>query len=223
MVDTSVKPLGVEIPSKWDIIPIHASDRETFKACRRRWAWSSPSRRNLVPRVASHGVRIPLWFGSGIHQALERYYSPLREDPVTVFETWYNLEWNGGLVHEDELSRYADREPVNGPQPETYWISGLKDLLPSDQTEEFELHRELGIGMLTYYKEYAVENDNFDVISTEHLFSVPILDLNRDALYAVDNRQMPEDWEPDYILGNEYGPLTRKDGLKQVHASGQLG
>ena len=28
-------------PNKLDIIPIHASDRGSFKACRRKWDWSS--------------------------------------------------------------------------------------------------------------------------------------------------------------------------------------
>src|SRR5205814_4275874 len=75
-----------EIPSKWDIIPIHTSDRGTFKACRRRWAWSSPSRDNIISKVQVHGVTVPLWFGTGIHYALEKYYNPsLREDPETVW------------------------------------------------------------------------------------------------------------------------------------------
>jgi len=120
------------VPSKWDIIPIHTSDRGTFKQCRRRWAWSSPSRFNLVPRIASMGwsdSRMALWFGTRIHHALEHYYGKLAEDPFTVFETAYHLDLYGGLVHESELHAYADRVPVPGPQEGTYVVQGILDLL----------------------------------------------------------------------------------------------
>src|SRR4051812_5729556 len=90
------------IPSKHDIIPIHASDRGTFKSCRRRWDWSSPMRNNLAPKPEEHGVVMPLWFGSGIHWALRHYYDPLlKRDPVETFKTWWDIQWNGGYVTED--------------------------------------------------------------------------------------------------------------------------
>ena len=66
-----------KIPSKMDIIPIHASDRGTFKKCRRNWDWSSPMRGNLVRRVDMQGVTMPLWFGTGVHYALAQYYNPI--------------------------------------------------------------------------------------------------------------------------------------------------
>ena len=100
-----------DVPTKWNIIPVHASDRATFKYCRRQWAWSSPSRLNLVPKVDVFGIRENLWFGTGIHHALEKYYSPVREDPEVAFTTWFNLQWNGGLVHVDDLRSFSDREP----------------------------------------------------------------------------------------------------------------
>lgn len=215
------------VPSKWDIIPIHTSDRGAFKDCRRRWAWSSPSRRNLAPRIAAMGVYMPFWFGTGIHKGLQDYYGKLTEDPVAVFETWFDLEWNGGLISELELENYADRNPVPGPQPGTYFVEGISTLMPSaeERYDEFMEARELGKGMLRYFIDYAERNDDFRVISNEHLFSVPILDEDGKPLYAVDNREMPEDWEPDLETENFYGPLQKYDGLrltKQVHARGRM-
>jgi hypothetical protein len=49
---------------------IRTSDRITFKQCRRKWGWSSHLRHNLGPK---HGIS-PLWFGTGIHFALEDFH-----------------------------------------------------------------------------------------------------------------------------------------------------
>lgn len=217
----------IEVPSKWDIIPIHASDRGNFKSCRRQWAWSSPSRMNLIPRVRSHGVVMPLWYGTRIHLALQKFYSVPSVDPVDAFKADFQLEWEGGLVHETELDQYADREPVPGPQKDTYWIKGLKDLLPDAEikVDEFKEHYDLGIGMLTFYKDYAAKYDDFEVVQLEHLFSVPVLDPEGMPFYAVDTRTMPEDWEPNFKAENIYGPLMVEGtgGLrKQVHARGKM-
>jgi len=206
-----------DIPSKWDIIPVHASDRGAFKYCRRQWAWSSPMMRNLVPKAEVHGVRENLWFGAGIHYALERYYQPLREDPEVTFETWFNLEWSGGLVAGDELQHYTDRQP----EPvlsnyNAYRIRGLDELLPAPDYDRFMELLDLGKGMMRYYKEYAEANDDFTVIATEHDFSVPILNSDGNALYMIDKRDMPSDWEPN-AKENVFGPLMYEDQIEDEH------
>jgi len=218
---------NIEVPSKWDIIPIHASDRGTFKSCRRQWAWSSPSRLNLIPRVQAHGIREYFWFGTGIHLQLQGYYGVPSIDPVDGFEAWFQLEWKGGLIHETELDQYADRLPIPGPQKGTYWIKGLSELLPDAElkADNFEQYRLLGRGMMEFYKEYAPRYDDFEVIQLEHLFSVPVLDPEGNAMYAADTRKMPEDWEPNFKDNNAYGPLMVEGtgGLvKQVHARGKM-
>src|SRR5688500_7889087 len=175
-------------PSKFDIIPIHASDRGSFKQCRRRWNWSSPMRNNLMPKVSEGSLYFPLWFGSGVHWALAKYYDPLlQRDPVETFKTWWDIQWNGGVITEEWLEVTYDRNPqpiygANAPDgepdvdsgPVSYKVRGLYDILPAPDIDEFEAHRDLGIGMLTFYKEYAAKNDHFDVIAAEHTFSVPI-------------------------------------------------
>ena len=177
-------------PSKFDIIPIHASDRGTFKKCRRRWHWTSPMRENLVTKASESGVVMPLWFGSGIHWALRHYYDPvLRRDPVETFKTWWDVQWNGGIITEDWLEVTYDRKPVE-ISPGEWKVRGLDwILLNSDEVrEEFEEHRKLGIGMLEYYRDYAARHDNFTVIAAEHTFSVPVLDPDGNPLIKVDAR-----------------------------------
>ena len=242
----------IQYPSKWDIIPIHASDRASFKFCRRQWGWSSPSKSNLTRRTDVHGIYEPFWFGGGIHHALEHYYNPLlREDPATVWETWFDLQWKGGLVTVDEVKQYADRypEPIqeiakvqNGEvllgsgEVVTYKIKGLREILPFGDDSETEEHfmklRDLGTGMMTFYKNYAETYDNFDVIATEHDFSVPLLDPRTGhPLYMEDNRVKPEEWYADFdnrdVPENKYGPLWKLGGgspnyrVHQVHARGR--
>lgn len=225
-------------PSKYDIVPIHTSDRATFKFCRRQWAWSSPSRFNLIPRSQVHGIREPLWFGTGIHYALEKYYNPgIRQDPAATWLAWFDLQWNGGLVTADEVGEFVDREPVlvhngEGLLNDYYRVAGLKDVLPFGDDPEVEEHfmqvRDLGRGMMEFYKDYAEREDNFAVIATEHDFSVPILDGEGKPLYRVDNRAMPEGWKPNFEE-NTYGPLMWDDVvngeavvMKQVHARGRM-
>jgi hypothetical protein len=136
---------------------------------------------------------MPLWFGTGIHFALEQYYDPiLRHDPVESFQTWYQYQWEGGAVSEEWLERTYDIHPrlvTGGNALDNYaqnWrIRGLKELLPNIEVvqEDFELHKELGIGMLTFYKEYAERNDNFVVVAAESTYSIPL------GFEAVDIRE----------------------------------
>jgi hypothetical protein len=221
-------------PSKWDIIPLHTSDRGTFKQCRRKWNWSSPARNNLVPRASIHGIVEPLWFGTGIHYALERGYNPeLPEDFVVAWETWFDLQLHGGLVTEAELSEFEDRSPepirddTSGPD-RIYRVKGLDEIQPDFDPDHFAEVKDLGIGMMKFYKDYAREHDNFSVIATEHTFSVPILDESGQAIYMLDTRRMPESWLDQWendIPENKYGPLVKPGAggyYKQVHARGRM-
>ncbi len=219
---TIEQPPQIVAPSKWDIIPLHTSDRATFKACRRRWYWSSPAQSNLVPKTSVYGIYEPFWFGNGIHYAMQHFYDPrLKEDPEVAFDTWFNLQWNGGIIAEHELTEFSDRQPFVGD--DGHWrIAGLADILPNPEDEKWEAAHQLGLGMMRFYKEFAEREDDFTVINSEHLFSVPILNpATGNALYMEDTRVMPKGWEPDYTIGNEYGPL-HQEGLKQVHARGRM-
>ena len=155
-----------DIPTKWDIIPIHTSDVSSFLRCRRYWNWSSPARNNLRTRADVSGVNPNLWYGTGIHWALEQYYHPLlKRDPVEAWTTWFHTQWYGGEVEPSFLEMTYDNKPhtmANG----TVHVKGLVDILPQYDEEEFFVLRELGIGMMTYYKKYAEEHDDFEVVAT---------------------------------------------------------
>ncbi len=204
-MNTEVLASPPSIPSKWDCIPIHGSDIAAYKQCRRRWDWSSPARNNLRRKVSIFGINFPLWFGTGIHYALEMFYDPiLRRDPVESFQTWFEFQWNGGVVGEGWLDRLYDVHPHLIPAsyekgrtedggyyhkatPELYKVRGLKDLLPNIELvqEEVDAHRDLGIGMMTFYKDYAERNDDFVVVAAESSFSIPLgfesLDIREDS------------------------------------------
>lgn len=219
------------IPSKFDVIPIHNSDRGTFKDCRRKWDWSSPARHNLSVRADVAGIYLPFFFGSGIHYSLESHYTPnLRRDPVEAFKTWFHVQMNGGTVTQDWLARIYDLDPKPVPWPvgpptlpgqapigeelydptdtDIWQVRGLRDMLPEgDQLDELEELLDLGINMMEAYKEYAARVDDFEVVVTEHDFSVPIWDFENDCiLMRRDTR--------------EHSPNHGK--LLEVHARGRM-
>lgn len=185
-INTGIVTRTPPIPGKYDIIPIHSSDVASFKRCRRYWNWTSPTRSNLRRRVDIYGISFPLFFGSAIHYALEMYYDPvLRHDPVEAFKTYWQYNWEGGVVSEDWLERTYDIHPViqDGVKewkekgeilPKLYKIRGLQEILPDPIEAEFEEHRELGIGMMTFYRDYAEEHDNFVPVAPESTYSIPL-------------------------------------------------
>lgn len=64
---------------------IRTSDRIQFRNCRRRWGWQSHLRGNLGPKETAS----PLWFGSGIHYALEDFHSTnIYGHPARAFEAY---------------------------------------------------------------------------------------------------------------------------------------
>lgn len=210
------------IPHKHEIIPIHASDISSFKSCRRRWDWSSPARNNLRRKVTIFGLDPNLWFGTGIHYALEHYYNPtFRRDPVESFLWWFELQWNGGIVTEDQLELSYDLKPAElgreehlaqhpdgtevdiGDGPMMYRVKGLRDLLPSPDHDEWMGYRDLGEGMMTFYKDYAEREDDFTVVSAEAKFSIPL------GFEATDIREE----SPNYGKTLEVHLRGKRDGI----------
>lgn len=187
------------IPSKWEIIPIHGSDIANYKRCRRYWDWTSPARNNLRRNVTIYGMSdnaIAMWYGTGCHYAMQMYYDPmLRRDPVESFKTWFQFQWEGGMVTKDWLDLTYDVHPrldgaldLTDPDGGERWhIKGLKELLPNLELveEKFEYHRDLGIGMMEYYKDYAERHDDFIVVAAESSYSIPLgfesLDIREDS------------------------------------------
>lgn len=237
----------VIIPSKYDVVPIHTSDVGNFLRCRRYWNWASPARSNLRHRVEQYGINVPMWFGNGIHYALEMYYNPqIKRDPVEAFQTWYEYQWNGGIVTEEWLDRTYDihpehftamlpGDPLSGRGPTIdptpfYKIQGLKDLHPSPDHDEFEAHRILGIGMMEFYKTWAPKHDTFEVVACEAMYSVPLLLPSGEILTAIDTREQSPNFgkrlevhargKRDTII---FDPENNQYGLIDFKTASQIG
>lgn len=216
-----------EIPNKFDIIPIHNSDRASFKHCRRYFDWSSPTRHNLSLRADTLGINTDLFFGTGIHYALEQYYHPgLRRDPVESWRTWFDVQWRGGTVTEDWLDKVYDLAPKavggvdNGkPDHRLYLVRGLQDILPDADSELYDELFTLGVEMMTAYKPYAARKDEFEVLVVEHDFSIPVWDFENECiLTAVDLREQ----SPNYGKRLEVHSRGRMDAIWQK-PSGKYG
>jgi len=68
-------------------VAIHQSDLAVYKRCRRKWAFSSPFRLHLQKITMNTTY---LWFGSGIHFALEDYFGyNVYGTPQEAFEAYY--------------------------------------------------------------------------------------------------------------------------------------
>jgi len=222
------------IPDKYDIIPIHNSDRVNFKRCRRYWDWNSPARQNLMLKAEVYGINTDLWFGTGIHWALERYYNPgLRYDPVESWRTWFDVQWRGGVVTEEWLPLVYDLKPqpvrllsgaldlgAEEQQYETWQVRGLNDILPDPDHEKYDELYTLGIEMMTFYKSYAERNDDFDVLMVEHNFSIPVWDYENDRILTmIDMREE----SPNYEKRLEVHARGRMDAILQRHGASKLG
>lgn len=84
---------------------IRTSDRMGFRRCRRRWGWQSHLRGNLT---TIEGVA-PLWFGTGIHFALEDFHgAKTYEHPTKAFEDYVRATYK-----QEKLT--GKRLPLNWP------------------------------------------------------------------------------------------------------------
>lgn len=131
---------------------IRTSDRISFKNCRRRWGWSSHLRHNLGPK---HGIA-PLWYGTGMHFALEDFHGYNRfGHPKAAFEAYVKAskEHNERKLPPDweqllELGRNMMDYYVVWMQQRknsllrTYWVDGVPQvevnfrfIIPGDWTK----------------------------------------------------------------------------------------
>ena len=62
---------------------LRTSERKSFKRCPAQWWWGW--REGLTPKRRKSGA---LWFGTGIHLALENWYIPGQQRGVDPRETW---------------------------------------------------------------------------------------------------------------------------------------
>jgi hypothetical protein len=126
------------------ITRISATEVKAFAECRLAWHYSSANRMNIRPKQAP----MALFFGTGIHAALDQYYGK-GVDPAQAFKVWWDVE----------LEQLFDTYP------------NAADTL---DFAKLNTNKELGVGMLEHYVVWAKGQDNFKVLFTEIEFEVPI-------------------------------------------------
>lgn len=120
-------------PNNPRIAIIRTSDRIQFKACRRRWGWNSHLRHNLGPKQNA----APLWFGSGMHFALEDFHGYNRfGNPTDAFMAYVKAtkEHDAAALPEefpelielgkDMMNYYVGVWLRNRNPLKTYWVDG---------------------------------------------------------------------------------------------------
>lgn len=120
-------------PNNPRIAVIRTSDRISFKNCRRRWGWNSHLRHNLGPKQNA----APLWFGSGMHFALEDYHGYNRfGSPAVAFDAYVkatkeydfkNLpeEWEELVPLGQDMMNYYVEWLSHRESLKTYWVDGV--------------------------------------------------------------------------------------------------
>lgn len=125
---------------------IRTSERRTKKRC--EWRWRMTYREGLVPKGTP---ATPLWFGTGIHEALAQWYQPGLSRGIHPADAW--LDW----VREEE--QYIRTSPSDNGNPDD---------------DEFINGKDLGEAMLVGYVEKYGEDETWDVIGTEEPFQIDI-------------------------------------------------
>jgi len=128
-------------------VHISATERATYKRCRRLWDYTSRNRQDLAPVVTAKALA----FGTGIHEALAAYYGAWHgcEPPLTIaLEAWGKF--------------------VEG------WRDSVS--LWEDESLSVDKASELGAIMLKGYAEWAKTKDEEDiskVVAIEQPFYIP--------------------------------------------------
>ena len=168
------------------IFRLSTTERQEFKECRRRWDYASLSRQSIEPNRPA----IALWFGTGIHHALEMLYQRRIEfgaDPAYFDEpsdqdylvkTWQ--DWCEG-----ELKRLEESQQVLWPE----------------QLEELKVSVDLGSAMLRNYENWSSVADTREdigfkrVLYTEREFAVPVPNEDGSVFRFTDGKgQVWECW-----------------------------
>jgi hypothetical protein len=127
---------------------LRTSERKAFKRCPQQWWWAY--REGLVPKRRKSGA---LWFGTGIHLALEHWYVPGKQRGVDPRETWAKFV--------GEQIEHVKVEMLSGDAKEgsdVVWMEA----------------GELGEAILANYLKEFGNDEQWEVISPEKTFKVTV-------------------------------------------------
>lgn len=128
-----------------ETVMLRTSERNLFKQC--QWKWAREYLDRLKPKQQDS---VALWFGTGIHLALEHYYITGTKRGADPVETWNN---------------YVDETSGN-----TTYINAEHG---GDSSFAVEA-KELGAAMLRSYLDLYGDEEWMDVIATEFPFQVGV-------------------------------------------------
>lgn len=151
-----------------DVI-LRTSERKQFKEC--QWKWSKNYMDRLQPK---HDNGTALWFGTGIHLALEKYYIPGTKRGADPVKTWtdYVNETRGNTEY---INTYQ-----NGDS--SFAVDALK----------------LGSAMLRSYTETYGNEEWMEVIAAEYDFQVGI---KFSSFFVDEDRQVKTKTETGAYVG----------------------
>lgn len=169
------------------VIPIHTSDRMSFKACRRRWDILSDLRQGMKPIETPQ----PLSFGSAAHKGFEIFNDPL---------TWELTKSPGSRVVIVESAISAARNEIVEMKRRYLRLTNL-ECLEEEQEEQYQKDLELIDGMLRHYFEYC-RMHNFERYTPLHVeLSFEVLIFSGPEVAKL----LPKLWR--YALENGYDDL----------------
>ena len=146
---------------------LRTSERNLFKRC--QWAWE----RNYIDQIEpKERHSMALWFGTGIHLALEEWYIPGTKRGRDPVDTW---------------NQYCDEAESDTNYINTYMEGDFSEAVDA---------RILGTAMLKAYVEHYGEEPWKDIISPEQTFQVPI---KHQAWKKADGRVMLVDDITTYV------------------------
>jgi hypothetical protein len=178
------------------VIPIHTSDRITFKQCRRKWDLSSRIRQNLKPKQPAKALE----FGTAIHAALEVYYEP---------QLW---RADREVVQQCTLARFIEVTKEH---------KAARGELSEEDRIDFEDRMDLGLGMLRHYFQWAPAHDKFIPVLVEAKFEVPI--TGHDAMYRGRMDLLIEDFDDRYWIVDHKTTARMEDELPFLELDEQCG
>jgi PD-(D/E)XK nuclease superfamily len=134
--------------SELDLPIITTSERSTFRKCPQKWWW-----KYRMGLTSTEETADALWFGTGVHIALAKWYLKGRRrgpHPADTFEDWVGAEMR------EIRANYAshDREWFDEPK--------------------FEDALDLGTNMLTHYVEHYGRDPQWQIIAIETPFKVQV-------------------------------------------------
>ena len=140
-----------------NVLDISATERDTFKRCRRKWEFEVLE--NIAPVTPPD---FNLEFGSGIHRSLEAYYIAVTNIPLLPdTDETYETPLKHALSNWNQWYKETDKKYAEDKNLET----ATKEIALDNLVELAELGEE----MLRGYDRFSEENDDFTVHAIEGL------------------------------------------------------